>query len=76
MSGNSFASGNVALAERPAAFEEFEDDFTLDVRVIVASHPIAKLECNTDDNCGNTCTNGASACDSSSEDPSWRSSRY
>ncbi len=70
------ARGNAALAERPVEFEELDDDFTLDVRVIVASHPIAKLECNTDDNCGNTCTNGASACDSASEDPSWKFSRY
>ncbi|MDT3397672.1 FxLD family lanthipeptide [Streptomyces sp. B1866] len=46
-----------------------DDEFALDVRVVVAAHPNSKLQCNTDDNCGATCENGASACDSFVDDP-------
>ncbi|MHB6911390.1 FxLD family lanthipeptide [Streptomyces sp. DB-54] len=47
-----------------------EDDFApLDVKVVVAAHPHGKLLCATNDGCGNTCANGASACTSFTEDP-------
>ncbi|MEU5425588.1 FxLD family lanthipeptide [Streptomyces olivoreticuli] len=47
------------------------DDFALDVRVLVTTRPSANTnDCPTDDGCGNTCENGASACDSFVGDPS------
>ncbi|MBB6122261.1 FxLD family lanthipeptide [Nocardiopsis algeriensis] len=55
--------GATALAERPL------DDFALDVRVVVATHPVGKLMCNTGDGCGNTCAGSASACNSYVGDP-------
>jgi len=60
--------GATALAERPGT-DAFDDEFTLDVRVVVAAHPNGKLMCNTNDGCGNTCQNGASACNSFVDDP-------
>lgn len=60
----STTSGGTALAERPV-----EDDFALDVRVVVAAHPVGKLMCNTGDGCGNTCAGSASACNSYVGDP-------
>ncbi|WP_028648408.1 FxLD family lanthipeptide [Nocardiopsis sp. CNT312] len=62
----STAGGSAALAERPAVSE---DDFALDVRVVVATHPVGKLMCNTGDGCGNTCQGTASACNSYVSDP-------
>ncbi|WP_194292496.1 FxLD family lanthipeptide [Streptomyces katsurahamanus] len=63
-----FSHGATTLAEPPMA-EEF-DDFTLDVRVVVTTRPHGNLgDCPTDDGCGNTCENGASACDSFIDDP-------
>ncbi|MFD0352901.1 FxLD family lanthipeptide [Streptomyces sp. NPDC127110] len=38
------------------------DEYDLDMRVTEAAQPIAALLRNTDDNCGNTCQNGATAC--------------
>ncbi|MEU1900634.1 FxLD family lanthipeptide [Nocardiopsis dassonvillei] len=64
MSHTNPTSGATALAERPA-----DDEFTLDVRVVVAAHPNGKLQCNTNDGCGNTCQNNASACNSYVGDP-------
>lgn len=61
------AGSTTALAERPAT--ETDDEFTLDVRVVLAAHPSGKLQCSTDDGCGSTCSNGASACDSYVDDP-------
>ncbi|AEW92912.1 MULTISPECIES: FxLD family lanthipeptide [Streptomycetaceae] len=56
---------NTRLADDPA-----DDDFTLDVRIVVATGPMAGYaDCPTDDGCGNTCANGASACDSYIGDP-------
>ncbi|GAA3162363.1 FxLD family lanthipeptide [Streptomyces ramulosus] len=53
-----------------AALATVEDDFApLDVKVVVASHPHGKLMCGTNDGCGSTCANGASACSSFIEDP-------
>lgn len=61
--------GATALAEWPGIIDDL-DEFTLDVRVVVATYPIGKLQCNTDDQCGATCTDGASACNSEANDPS------
>ncbi|KOX23806.1 FxLD family lanthipeptide [Nocardiopsis sp. NRRL B-16309] len=61
---------SMALAEQPApSFGAVEDDFSLDVRVVVAAHPVGKLMCNTGDGCGNTCQGSASACNSYVSDP-------
>lgn len=69
--------GGTALAEplapapaqplAPAPFRE--EDFSLDVRVVVTAHPNGKLTCNTNDGCGNTCQGTASACNSYVGDP-------
>lgn len=59
--------GGTALAEPPAPIRE--EDFSLDVRVVVTAHPNGKLTCNTNDGCGNTCKGTASACSSYSGDP-------
>jgi FxLD family lantipeptide len=64
----SATGGAVALAERPV-HDEVDDEFSLDVRVVVAAHPIGKLMCSTGDGCGSTCTGGASACSSFIDDP-------
>lgn len=53
----------------PDALDAFEDEFTLDVRVVIAEHPTGKFTCATSDGCGNTCANGASACNSYTDDP-------
>ncbi|MFD6874400.1 MULTISPECIES: FxLD family lanthipeptide [unclassified Streptomyces] len=45
-------------------------EFTLDVRVVEAGAPVASLLRSTDDGCGSTCANGATACASSVNDPS------
>ncbi|WP_327660501.1 MULTISPECIES: FxLD family lanthipeptide [unclassified Streptomyces] len=53
----------------PSLVEE-EDDFApLNVQVVLATHPIGRLMCTTSDGCGNTCTNGASSCNSLLRDP-------
>ncbi|MFB4298472.1 FxLD family lanthipeptide [Actinomadura sp. NTSP31] len=56
----------VALAE-PTAGDRIEDEFDLDVRVVVALHPNGKLMCDTGDGCGSTCQ--GSACNSYIDDP-------
>jgi FxLD family lantipeptide len=61
-----FSGGATALAERPG---EGEDEFALDVRVVIAYGPVM-WDCATDDNCGNTCEGDASACNSFADDPS------
>ncbi|MFF4699932.1 FxLD family lanthipeptide [Streptomyces chattanoogensis] len=45
-----------------------DDDFELNVRVVVSESPLTVFMCPTSDGCGNTCENGASACQSSIED--------
>lgn len=55
------------LADRPA--DPDEEEFALDVRVVVAAHPNGKLMCSTGDGCGQTCSQGASACNSFVDDP-------
>jgi FxLD family lantipeptide len=59
-------AGATALAERPG----LDDEFALDVRVLVAFAPASHGECSTDDGCGNTCAGDASACISAYDDPS------
>ena len=52
-----------------AAFSD--DDFRLDTQVIVSYAALgATIPCDTGDGCGNTCTDGASACSSFIDDPS------
>jgi len=44
-----------------------ETEFDLDLRVIEADYPLAKLLCDTSDQCGSTCS--GSACNSSAYEP-------
>lgn len=62
------------MPEAPPAAEdtgpdELPEDFELEVRVVLTTHPSGKLACTTNDGCGNTCQNGASACNSFIGDP-------
>ncbi|MGH3941779.1 MAG: FxLD family lanthipeptide [Pseudonocardiaceae bacterium] len=50
MSNVQLSSGDTALAERA---DEGDDEFALDVRVVVAHSPLI-VDCSTDDGCGNT----------------------
>lgn len=59
---NGQSSGGTALAERPTA--DMDDDFTLDVRVIVSYAPASLGNCPTNDGCGNTCSGNDSSCNS------------
>ena len=43
------------------------DEFDLDLRVVEPAFPVAKLMCDTSDNCGSTCS--GSACNTSANDP-------
>lgn len=61
------SGGATALAERPDA--AVEDEFALDVRVVVAYGPVMG-DCPTDDGCGNTCSGADSSCNSFADDPS------
>lgn len=45
-----------------------EGEFNLDLRVIEAARPIAKLMCDTSNGCGSTCS--GSACSSKANNPS------
>lgn len=60
------SGGAAALAEQPGT-DGFDDEFALDVRVVVAAHPNGKLMCSTGDGCGQTCQ--GSACNSFTDDP-------
>lgn len=51
---------------RPADVE-VSDEFTLDFQVIESAYPLAKLSCDTDDGCGQTCS--TSACNSQANNP-------
>jgi FxLD family lantipeptide len=66
MSDSRLSGGATALAERPT---EVDDEFALDVRVVVGYGPTMG-DCSTDDGCGNTCAGNDSACDSFADDPS------
>ena len=61
-------TGATAVADRPTSGPE-EDEFALDVRVVIAAYPNSKLMCSTGDGCGQTCSQGASACNSFVDDP-------
>ena len=57
------SGGATALLERP--IDDVDDEeFMLDVRVIVVPQAVVHTSCPTDDGCGNTCVGGASACTS------------
>lgn len=58
MMSTSLAGGSTALADPPG----IDDEFALDVKVVLATHPNGKLQCST-------CNDGASACNSSIEPP-------
>lgn len=54
--------GATALLEAP-----FDDEFDLDVRLVLTPQMAeCTNECPTDDGCGSSCSNGASACTSTS----------
>jgi FxLD family lantipeptide len=55
------AHGTMTLAS------DIDDEFHLDLRVIEDSLPLAKMSCNTEDNCGNTTC--GSACTSQAHNP-------
>ncbi|MFI1013044.1 FxLD family lanthipeptide [Streptomyces sp. NPDC020965] len=61
---------SLTAAVEPPAGELSDDDFQLDIRVVVAESPVYNFNCPTSDGCGNTCANGASSCVSSIEDAS------
>ncbi|MEV0681712.1 FxLD family lanthipeptide [Actinosynnema sp. NPDC050436] len=60
--------GGAATAEPSPADLVEVDEFALDVRVFVTHGPMAG-DCPTDDGCGNTCANDASACASDADSP-------
>ncbi|MFE9970144.1 FxLD family lanthipeptide [Streptomyces hirsutus] len=62
-------SPTAALMDRPAQLVEDDDFAPLEVKAIVAAHPIGKLMCSTGDGCGSTCSGSSSACSSFIEDP-------
>ncbi|MBT2412073.1 FxLD family lanthipeptide [Streptomyces sp. ISL-12] len=45
-----------------------DDDFDLDVQVVISETGFGAFNCPTSDGCGDTCANGASSCVSSIED--------
>ncbi|MET9439400.1 FxLD family lanthipeptide [Streptomyces sp. NPDC006610] len=45
-----------------------DDEFDLDVQVVISETGLAAFNCATSDGCGDTCANGASSCVSSIED--------
>ncbi len=51
---------------RPADIDT-SDEFTLTFQVIESAYPLAKLSCDTDDGCGQTCS--TSACNSQANNP-------
>ncbi|MFD7712120.1 FxLD family lanthipeptide, partial [Streptomyces sp. NPDC059786] len=48
--------------------DDVDDEFVLDVQVIISETDFAAFNCPTSDGCGDTCANGASSCVSSIED--------
>jgi FxLD family lantipeptide len=55
-------AGSTMTLDRPVAED---DEFALDVRVVVAYASPGRGDCSTDDGCGNTCATNASSCTSS-----------
>ncbi|WP_326595938.1 FxLD family lanthipeptide [Streptomyces sp. NBC_01803] len=62
-------SDSATVLAEPPDTGEVDDEFTLDVRVVVSTRLSTKSDCATDDGCGPTCEDGASACDSFIDDP-------
>jgi FxLD family lantipeptide len=60
-------AGNTALLDAPQTTDS-DLDFTLDIRIVEATVPVAELLRSTSDNCGSTCS--GSACTSYTNDPS------
>jgi FxLD family lantipeptide len=52
----------------PESTDLADDEFHLDIQVVVNETGLAAFNCPTSDGCGDTCANGASACVSSIED--------
>ncbi|OIJ97767.1 lantibiotic precursor [Streptomyces sp. MUSC 14] len=52
----------------PAGADLADDEFELDVQVVISETHFAAFNCPTSDGCGDTCANGASSCVSSIED--------
>lgn len=68
MSTTTFPSGATALVARPNGTDS-DDEFALDVRVVVALAPVGLAFCATNDGCGNTCSGSDSSCNSFVDDP-------
>jgi FxLD family lantipeptide len=63
------STSTLAFVENVETADVFDEaEFSLDLRVIEAAYPIAKLGCDTSDGCGSTCS--GSACNSRANDPS------
>ncbi|MFJ7997553.1 FxLD family lanthipeptide [Streptomyces sp. NPDC096310] len=59
---------SVNAISEPSFGDLSDDDFHLDVRVVISESPVYHFDCPTSDGCGNTCANGASSCTSTVED--------
>ncbi|MFD3514887.1 FxLD family lanthipeptide [Streptomyces sp. NPDC058657] len=63
-----------SILDRPTGLVELpggdlsDEDFQLDVQIVISESPVYAFNCPTSDGCGDTCANGASACVSSIED--------
>jgi FxLD family lantipeptide len=55
-------------SDEPPVGDLSDDDFQLNVHVVIAESPVYHFNCPTSDGCGDTCANGASSCVSSIED--------
>jgi len=59
---------STTVLDRPFAPDDglsLDDDFALDVRVVVTYASASRGSCPTDDGCGNTCATNDSSCGSS-----------
>ncbi len=59
---------STVVLDRPVGEVErvADEEFTLDMRVVVATTPLVITMCSTNDGCGSTCS--TSACSSRSDD--------
>jgi FxLD family lantipeptide len=63
---------STTVLDRPVSPDDnlsLDDDFALDVRVVVTYASASRGSCPTDDGCGNTCATNDSSCGSSFEIP-------
>lgn len=60
------AQGSLMIVEDPPVLLD-DAEFELDLKVVEAAYPIAKLTCDTSDQCGQTCS--GSACNTAANDP-------